>query len=217
MLSNLRKVAVVTGITMALGLSLPAHANLINNGSFESGNKDTATTGVCSDSVTGWSVSALGSCGGIDWIQNSGWAAQDGNFSIDLNSFNTGAISQTFDTTSGSQYLVSFYLAGNPGHPSIVKNLDVLINNVDLVSGAPDFSFDGTGKTTTNMGWTLQSFTFTANSALTTLTFKSLMTGAEGPALDNVVVTAVPEPETYAMMLAGLGLLGFAARRKKNC
>jgi hypothetical protein len=29
------------------------------------------------------------------------------------------------------------------------------------------------------------------------------------------VVAAVPEPETYAMMLAGLGLLGFMARRKK--
>lgn len=28
-------------------------------------------------------------------------------------------------------------------------------------------------------------------------------------------VAAVPEPETYAMLLAGLGLLGFAARRKK--
>jgi PEP-CTERM motif len=27
-------------------------------------------------------------------------------------------------------------------------------------------------------------------------------------------VTAVPEPETYAMMLAGLGMLGFLARRK---
>ena len=29
-------------------------------------------------------------------------------------------------------------------------------------------------------------------------------------------VTAVPEPETYAMMLAGLRLLGFAARRRKQ-
>lgn len=29
-------------------------------------------------------------------------------------------------------------------------------------------------------------------------------------------VTLVPEPETYAMMLAGLGLLGFAARRRKG-
>ncbi len=29
-------------------------------------------------------------------------------------------------------------------------------------------------------------------------------------------VTAVPEPETYAMLLAGLGLMGFVARRRKQ-
>ena len=28
--------------------------------------------------------------------------------------------------------------------------------------------------------------------------------------------SAVPEPEAYAMMLAGLGLIGFAARRKQQ-
>ena len=35
---------------------------------------------------------------------------------------------------------------------------------------------------------------------------------------DRVVINVnpVPEPETYAMMLAGLGLLGFMARRKKS-
>jgi hypothetical protein len=32
----------------------------------------------------------------------------------------------------------------------------------------------------------------------------------------NMSVTAVPEPETYAMMLAGLGLMGFMARRRKQ-
>ncbi|MFM2057202.1 MAG: hypothetical protein RLY71_1587 [Pseudomonadota bacterium] len=31
----------------------------------------------------------------------------------------------------------------------------------------------------------------------------------------TTTVTAVPEPETYAMMLAGLGALGFVGRRRK--
>jgi hypothetical protein len=32
----------------------------------------------------------------------------------------------------------------------------------------------------------------------------------------NLSVTAVPEPESYAMMLAGLGLMGFIARRRQR-
>ncbi|AEI99960.1 PEP motif putative anchor domain protein [Nitrosomonas sp. Is79A3] len=31
----------------------------------------------------------------------------------------------------------------------------------------------------------------------------------------SVAISAVPEPETYAMLLAGLGLVGFSARRRK--
>jgi hypothetical protein len=34
--------------------------------------------------------------------------------------------------------------------------------------------------------------------------------------MDGVAVASVPEPETYAMLLAGLGLTGFMARRRKN-
>ena len=32
----------------------------------------------------------------------------------------------------------------------------------------------------------------------------------------NFTVTAVPEPETYALMLAGLGAIGFMSRRRRN-
>ncbi len=32
----------------------------------------------------------------------------------------------------------------------------------------------------------------------------------------NYTITPIPEPETYALMLAGLGAMGFVARRRKN-
>jgi hypothetical protein len=45
------------------------------------------------------------------------------------------------------------------------------------------------------------------------------VTGAKGGSYGgniDVVIAAVPEPETYAMLAAGLGLIGFMARRKKQ-
>ena len=48
------------------------------------------------------------------------------------------------------------------------------------------------------------------------------LTGTSGATFEDVrqvrlggFVTAIPEPETYALMLAGLGVLGFVARRRK--
>lgn len=63
-------------------------------------------------------------------------------------------------------------------------------------------------------------FGFTSTTSFTTLTVKAghLSGSAETYALDNVryaVAAPVPEPETYALMLAGLGVMGFIARRRK--
>jgi hypothetical protein len=44
-------------------------------------------------------------------------------------------------------------------------------------------------------------------------------TGLNGGAVDlhgTLNVAAVPEPETYAMMMAGLGMMGFMVRRRKR-
>jgi len=44
----------------------------------------------------------------------------------------------------------------------------------------------------------------------------SVIGKAGGKYSGDIAVSPVPEPETYAMMLAGLGLLGFSARRRKQ-
>lgn len=56
---------------------------------------------------------------------------------------------------------------------------------------------------------------FAQASGLKLFVFDNNRAGNSGSILVNVNVAAVPEPETYAMMLAGLGLVGFAARRRK--
>ncbi|MDR2208600.1 MAG: PEP-CTERM sorting domain-containing protein [Azoarcus sp.] len=38
----------------------------------------------------------------------------------------------------------------------------------------------------------------------------------QGWVLGNVTITAVPEPETYAMLLAGLGIVGAMARKRRT-
>ena len=93
-------------------------------------------------------------------------------------------------------------------------------------SGAPATTCFPTCPTVT-VGWnTSNSQTFLDSShTLDTLGFDFASVGNEsfnwrligscsGPGCGGVVA-AIPEPETYAMLLAGLGLLGFAARRRK--
>jgi hypothetical protein len=59
-----------------------------------------------------------------------------------------------------------------------------------------------------------QYFGFTDTTAFSSVTITR--PGIDAWGVDNITVTAVPEPETYAMLLAGLGLLGFAARRRQQ-
>ena len=66
-------------------------------------------------------------------------------------------------------------------------------------------------------------YLFNAASPITSLTFDTTAGVALNPrgiAQDlshaNLYIGVVPEPESYAMMLAGLGLMGFVARRRKQ-
>lgn len=89
-----------------------------------------------------------------------------------------------------------------------LSGLDSAFGFTSLVLGANFFDDINNGLQvfmdidTTNGGWAVS----LAKSVLLT----------DGGTLPNPNPTPVPEPETYAMMLAGLGLLGFVARRRKQ-
>jgi hypothetical protein len=65
------------------------------------------------------------------------------------------------------------------------------------------------------MGWSPQTFSFVASSNSTTLSFASLTNSTAGPALDNIVVTAVPW-ETDALSVVGSTILFGLGLWRKN-
>ncbi len=175
-----------------------AHGASFQNGSFESGSVPNTCNvynpPIGNTTITGWTVNQ----GNIDWEgpPPCGWTASDGNNSIDLigSGVSIGGIEQTFDTIPGQAYKVSFDLAGNYGGAPVVKPLTVTVAGV-----TENYTFDTTGKSAGNMGWTTKTFTFVANSSTSTLSFVcniGFVTNA-GAAIDNVsvdpiVVSAIP-------------------------
>jgi choice-of-anchor C domain-containing protein len=198
----------------ALTVSPASAANLIQNGSFEIGTQNPPsgsflflTTG--STVMTGWTVSQ----GTVDY-KGTFWQASDGSRSVDLTGDRAGAIQQTFNTTIGETYRVTFDMAGNPARDPIIKNM-----RVSAGGNSADFSFDITGKSFTNMGWVSNSWDFTATGTTTTLSFLSLANNTNaGPALDNVsveVLSSTPEPSSVLGLLSlGILGLGFTLKRK---
>lgn len=199
----------VLGFFAALS-STASHGASFSNGSFELGTVNPAASSirldVGSQSITGWTVINKK----VDYIGTL-WQRADGSRSVDLDGSEAGGITQTFDTLAGQQYAVSFFLAGNPDSGPAIKTLQVSAAGISSV-----YTFDSTGKTRANMGYLPQQFAFTATQAATTLAFTSLTSPQGwGPVIDNVQVSAVPEPATVQLLLAGL-VFAVGMRRKNR-
>ena len=118
----------------------------------------------------------------------------------------SGFLSTTFNTVLGATYNLSFKFAVLGGGSSSINYSVVGLSGT--ASGNANNNFDTTFQTV--------ALSFTGTGSPTTLSFGS--TGANSgvdTGIDDVMVTGpVPEPATWAMMLTGFGMIGFAARRR---
>ena len=169
--------------------------------------------------ITGWTIT--GSSGGnpnnVDDTSTTLYPAFDGaTYSLDMegNIGAAGVINQSFATTPGVTYTLSFAYANNPDNPGTGAMANVLVTGAGTLL-SQDVSHNGS--TFTDMNYLLFSQDFVANSALTTLQFSALTDTGFGIALDAVDIesasSAVAEPASAALLATGLlCLLGFVRR-----
>jgi MYXO-CTERM domain-containing protein len=197
-------------ILAATGLALAAFgaqaANLVTNGSFEDNVIRSGTWGVYSN-LAGWT----GGARGIELRNNVAGTAQSGSNFVELDT--TGNSSMYQDILGTGLVNLSFFFAARP-NTGITNGLGFSFGSFAIGNLLPGVA-NATG-THSWLQYSLNNFQLNA-SGITRLSF--FATGKSdglGASLDNVSVSAVPEVETYAMLLAGLGLLGVASRRRRN-
>jgi Protein of unknown function (DUF642)/PEP-CTERM motif len=152
--------------------------------------------------------------GNVDLVyQSGGWPANPDtqpNY-LDLNGNTAGAIQQTFDTTVGQKYTLSFVYSNNAGASPNPDRANVVIDGTTLDT------IQHYGATTSDLNWTAFSEIFTATGLKTTLSFAQIDNCCNGGILvDSVNVSAIPEPATWAMMVLGFFGIGFMAHRRKS-
>jgi len=190
---RLKTLLVIVALAVCVASAPATFAQLINNGSFESGG----------GSFTGWTTG-----GNFEDTQVSTGpfydytGAEDGNFYATLGPVGSdGTLSQTFADHAGAQYTVSFWFASVGDNPS---DFSASWDNTPLLS----LTNPNTGS-----AWTQYTYQVTGTGN-DTLTF-AFRDDPAYMALDNVAVTQ-NAPEPSSLLLLGIGVLGLGGivRRK---
>jgi hypothetical protein len=212
----------------ALSATAAGAGPLVNNGDFANvGNVWTNNTGLGSDDIQtgggvappGWTVVNNNEFWFSSTNDYSGLTSSPGNasvYAIDLtgqaNSKPYGGLEQTIATTPGDKYVMTFDLGS-----SLMWN-DATTGQAALTASAAGSSKLFTLAPSSDDTWVTETLDFTAIGSSTTIEFladsdfTSRYTG-----LDNVsVLSAVPEPATWATMLLGfVGIGGVMRLRRK--
>ncbi len=187
---------------LAAGSAFAAPVELVTNGSFENLNGSTTLANGTWDiynNIPGWH----GITNGIEVRNNVAGSAFDGKYFVELDTTANSGMEQVINTTAGKHYTLSFAFENRPGVALNSEGLQVFWGSQNL----------GTFNNSAN--WSTVTLDVVGLAGNTKLKFLAAgISDSYGSSLDKVSVTAVPEPETYGMLLAGLVLVGFVARRK---
>ena len=117
---------------------------------------------------------------------------------------------QSFSVDTAGTYTVSFWASGE-GRSRLFDSDDVaasVFTSPVAVSSVNPVNYGA--------GWQQVQYTFSTGPISGSNSYHLYLSGfGAGFSVDNVSVSAVPEAESYAMMLAGLGALGLMARRRR--
>ncbi len=174
--------------------AISAHAQILNGG-FETGD------------LSGWTINDPSN---FTKIGTAVSLANSGSFYLNLGaSPTTGSFSQSFATSAGQMYNVSFFLA-NDSDGTGTEFLNIFFDGVPVANfTTTNFAFDPNFGPYTKV--TLNGLLATTSS--TTLEFQHRNDQGYWR-LDDITASAVPEPSTISIAVFGLMLLGAGMYRR---